>query len=526
MGTHTIDAGDGTRGTPRMPWFLSILTLAAALLWRGYSYGNGDQDDFLPYLLHLLDPQILAQDWHVSIQTGSIGPRTAFVYLLYLPAKLFGPYITVTACFIACWFAIASGIYGLSYHMVPDRVAAAGAVVALMVVTPTATLGGNDIVNSQLVPSLLGWAIALWGILMHVRKRPVVAAALFGLTACVQALIGLHCAALFGVLMIWEQRSWRSVLVYSVTFFIVSVVGIGPQVIQQWNASTTDPSLFYILFEFRAPHHYLPSGFYPVRTLAFLVLAVLGLGSIAWMRKQWTLAVRILILIGVFCIIGLLGTEVWRSEFIGKLQFFRTNVLAKIVLVSAICVAISHLLPPVIRRWITFLLDRAHLTLAGTVLIFGVLLFAHPHALGFSPERVTEASAPRSQVIEWARTSSPAESVFLVPPSWENFRSRAERAIVVSFKAIPFTGLHTWEWYQRILDIAPIEQSGSQSSATLLPRLDEAFFALDAEMLQALSEQYGASYVIRRGPLDEVPPGFDVAFDATDLVVLRNAPAP
>ncbi len=506
----------------RMPWFLPLLTLSAYLLLRGYGYGNGDHDDFLPYLLRLLDPETLVSDWYVSTQMEAIGHRSGFVWLLYLPAKLLGPFATLAVLYVVCWCSVAAGIYALSYHVTSDRIVAAGSVVALLIFTRKFSLGSNDVISWQLVPSFAGWALALWGIVLHVRMRPLRAALLFGIAAWVQSLVGLHMAFVFGLMMVWERRPLRSILAYGGVFAVVSLIAIGPQVLQQWNASGTEPSLFHILFEFRAPHHYILSRFVFSSAMAFLGLFVVALLCIpALNKKQRIFPLRVLLIIGALCVVGFLGTDVFRSEFIGKLQLFRATVFAKIVLVIMICTAIGRILPEVVRRFLDPFFDRAHYTFAGTLAVAAALAIASPDVLGFAPPAVTSGSPAKERVMAWARTETARESMFAVPPSWESFRSRAQRSIVVSFKAVPFTAEHNLEWYRRLRTVAPIEVSGTESAKIVLERLDAAFFALPAEEVRRIGLQYGVNYVVRRGPLDPVPPGFEETFVAGDLVTYR-----
>lgn len=516
---RTADSGPGSA---RMPWFLVLMTMTAYLALRGYLYGDGDHDDFLPYLLHLLDSRLLTADWYVSGQAAGYGPRTGFVLLTWLPAKLIGPFATFAAYYVVCWFAMAAGIHALSLRITGDRLAAAGTVVALLLVTPKFTLGSNDLIHQQLAPSMIGWCLAVWGVVMHVRSRPGRAALLFGLTTWVQALIGLQIAIVFGLMMLWERQPLRSMLTYAGMFLAVSAPALAPLVLQHWDASTTDPSLFHILFEFRAPHHYIPTRFIIESSLAFFALLAIGLACLPVMRKERrTVPARLLAIIGLVCLVAFVGTEALRSEFIGKVQLFRITVLAKVALVIIVCAAISRFLPAAVRRLLDSLFDRPRYALTAAVLLTAALVIASPDALGFRPPAVAADSPPRAQITEWARTQTDTTSVFAVPPSWDSFRSRSERAVVVSFKAVPFTSARILQWYRRLLAAAPVNARPRERARDLLPRLDDAFFALPVEELLAVCQEYGAEYAVRRGPVDPPAPALEVVFSAEDLFVYR-----
>ena len=511
-----------TADPARMPWFLPLLTITAYLLLKGYSYGDGDHDDFLPYLLHLLDSRTLASDWYVSLQMEGIGPRTGFVWMMFLPSKLFGPSIAFAVLYVASWCAIASAIYALSYHITPDRIVAAGTLVAVLIFTPKYTLGSNDIVHSQLTPSMASWALAIWGIVMHVRKKPLWAALFLGLATTVQALVGMHMALVFGLMMLWERRPLRSILVYAITFLLVSLPSIGPQIVQQWNTSASEPSLFHILFEFRAPHHYIPSRFVLISAVGFLGLLMAAvLCSFALPPRQRTFPLRALIIIGALCLVGYVGTEIFRSELVGKLQLFRTTVFAKIALLILICSAIGRFLPAPLRSMLTPLFDHSRATIAITALVAIAVCVLSPDALGFKPASVTDPSSPQERIMQWARTETARESVFAVPPSWESFRSRARRGIIVSFKAVPFTTAQNLEWYHRLQAVAPVETATRQHMPALIRGLDHAFFGLSSEHMWHICQRYGASHTIRQRSAHAVPEGFESVFVAGDLVVYK-----
>ena len=510
------------RGPVRMPMFVALATLLAYLLLYGYSFADGDHDAFLPYLLHMLDPDLLDSDWFVSTQLERIGPRTGFVWLLYWPSKLLGPFGAFTALYVLCWYLISAAVYALSCYVAPDRIAATGAVAALLLVAPWSSFGGNTVIGGQFAPSTAAWALALWSAVMHTRSKPLRAALLCGVATTIQALVGLQMALLLSLMMVWERRSLRSIAIFAATFALTASITVVPQVVQQWSASGSEPSLFYILFEFRAPHHYIVSQFRPRSTLVFAGTVVLAMVCLAALtRKQRLLPVRIWIITGLFCLAGFLGTDLFRSEFLGKLQLFHATVFAKVLLVIVICAAISRILPRIVHHSLDRFFDYARYALAGTILVAAALLVASPRTLGLAPARVTSASPVPEQIAEWAKAESPLASVFAVPPSWDGFRSRAHRAIVVNFKAVPFAAPYTVEWYERLMALAPIPETGEMPVSNVQAQLDDAFFALPTDDVRRLASQYGFDHIVRKASLRPPPSDFEAVFRAGGLTTYR-----
>ncbi len=508
----------------RIPWFLPVATLLLYLLRTKYGYGESDQDDFLPLLLHLLDPSVLAADWHVSGQAASFGPRTLFVWLAYLPAKLIGPYTTCAILHVTSWSFSAGAVYALSYRISADQIAATGTVVAVMVLTPVITLGGNDLVYSMLVPSMPAWALALWGLVVSDRGRVVWAGVLLGLATWLQALVGLHAAGLSGLLLLWCRKEPRAVLFFCATYVLVALPALLPQVVQHWSSSEIEPSVYHILFEYRAPHHYLITRFEMFRSLAFSGLLALALACLPLLEKtQRTFPVRILAIVAASCLAGFAGTELFMSEFIGKLQLFKMTVIAKVVIVAIVCHAVNHYLPDAVRRLLAPFYRWEGRTLAGTVLVAVSLLIISPDALGLRPRPVTANSAAHHQIEAWAQASTAKESVIAVPPSWSGVRSRAQRAIVVNIKSVPFEESRMLEWYERMQAFAPVGSGGQGPLRVRLPEMDAAFLALEWKTLLSLHVQYGFDYVIRRSSAPDTS-GVQRVFTAGELAVYHILP--
>ena len=113
-----------------------------------------------------------------------------------------------------------------------------------------------------------------------------------------------------------------------------------------------------------------------------------------------------------------------------------------------------------------------------------------------------------AQLYAWVRTT-PADSLFLVPPGLSDFRVMTRRAIVVNLKANPVAPGEVLEWYRRLLEISG---TGPPISARALTK---GYRNMTRERLATLRERYGMDYAILLRPPD---PG-----DAAAPIVFRNA---
>ena len=504
----------------RPPLFLTLLTLSVYLLWRGYDFAISDQEEVLPFLLHSLDPTLFASDWLVNLQTDQFGPRTLFVWMTWLPARLLGPQAAYAIVYCLAWWGTASAMYTLSLLLTRERLAAAIAVILALILTPKFTLGGNDMVTWILTPSVAAWPFALWGLVFFVRGRIVRSAVFFGVATWMQALVGLQPVMLLSLLVLWQRglkdrRLWTLVTVYTAC----ALPALGPLIWLQLTGSTPESgfSLFYILAEFRAPHHYLFTSFTLISALGFALLSLVGLvyfGQLPEAHKP--LIRRLLLLVAGACLISILFTEVWAIDAIMKLQLFKLTVIAKVLLVISVANGAASLILKFARRHVQAFFDNGHYALGATFLLVATLVLVSPDALGLRHGPITESSPVSEQIADWARTNTERDDVFAVPPQWAGFRSQSHRAIVVNFKAIPFHPPEMAQWFERLLDMAPIDPP-QRGGFAVMPILDEAFLALSPEQVRQLAQKYGFRYIVR--PHMDVPEDFEVVFKAGDLSV-------
>jgi len=481
----------------RPPVYLPILTLTVYLFWRGYDYAISDQDEILPYLFHLLDPSFFRLDWLVNAQLETFGPRTLLVLIAWIPTKLVGPYATIFYIYVVSWFGTCQALYLLSLQFTRERLAATLCVIIALLLTPQFTLGGNDLVTWIFTPSMSAWTLSLWGFVFFVRGQSIRSALLIGLGTWIQALVGLQMVILCALLLLWKHgQPTKRFFLFTGCFLLFALPALGPLI---WNQLTQTGyegawSYFYILFEFRGPHHYIPSSFSLDSVFKFFLLLGAGIATFRFLPQvHRSLIRRSMTIIGVLCVLAYIGAEIWPVETITKLQLFKLTVLIKVFCVIIISHAVAKLILQFYRRGMSIFFDHGHYALGTTILITSMLLLISPDALGIRP--VTK-SAPE-KVAKWARDSTSIDAVFAVPPGWDHFRSQARRAIVVNFKAIPFHPSSMIQWFTRLMDLAPIDPP-SQGGGPIIAELDSAFDSLTNQQILDLHLKYRFHYIVRK----------------------------
>ncbi|ARA92036.1 hypothetical protein AWN76_001860 [Rhodothermaceae bacterium RA] len=495
------------------PALVTALALVLYLLRFSYDYAASDQDELIPFLLHRLDPSLFAHDWFVQTQAGSFNVRTYVVLLLHGLALVLPVWAAVLTLYVAAWTLIATAVYHLGRLLTGDRVAAALAVVAALALTPQWTLGGNDLVHRMFVPSMLAWGLGLWGLGQALRHRTAPAALLLGLATWAQALVGLQLAGLTGLMLLADRRSASPQRRYgparfAALYVLTAAPSVVPLLLLQYGSPPPGASpddLFYIQAVFRTPHHYLPSAFPRRALLRFGLLLGLGSGALAWLHRRGQvrhvrrLGVLLLAMAGL-CLLAVVCTELRPVLAVAELQLFKTTVLAKVILLIGIARVAAQLLPARLRRLPEALLRSRRRCGMAAVLLAALALFLMLRALEWPGlSRSPDAVALRA-VEAWARTATPQDAVFAVPPSDDRFRSRAQRAIVVNFKAFPHQDTAMLAWFERLQALAPIGRP-PRGGAAILDDLDRAFEHLTLAELLPLSRSYGFTYVLRRTPL-------------------------
>jgi hypothetical protein len=88
--------------------------------------------------------------------------------------------------------------------------------------------------------------------------------------------------------------------------------------------------------------------------------------------------------------------------------------------------------------------------------------------------------------------------VFVVPPHEQEFRLRAERAIVVNFKCVPQLSRELAEWRDRLRDVLdlPDLRSLPHPYAATLTALRERYREVVPDHLAAAAEKYHARYIL------------------------------
>jgi hypothetical protein len=106
----------------------------------------------------------------------------------------------------------------------------------------------------------------------------------------------------------------------------------------------------------------------------------------------------------------------------------------------------------------------------------------------------TVYKGPLDEMAAWCRDSLPEDAIIIVPPDALRFRVKASRAIVVDFKAIPFTRDGLREWRERIGNL--LGDAEFQAGPSWHGALRIGYASLTADDFRRLADKYGANYIL------------------------------
>jgi hypothetical protein len=324
-------------------WFAAVLAAALVVFQIGYSYGEPSHTIFLPWVLHEIDPSLLANDWFVNTiphHLNSIRFMAWIGRLVPLPAAML--VLHLASLLLLCGVA-----YRLIFRLFADPPVF---YVALFLLLRWGTdgLGGNGLWGSYLVQHNFGVPFCLLAFYLALKDRPVAAAFVCALTTWIHIQLGALTMLVLGVRMLldWRRTGFRRVLLAGGVYLAVAA----PTVVQQWMLYMAGPSplsaseYLYLHGTMRHPHHVIPSSWFGSEFYRFFL--VMGMGALAadWRREPHrTVAIWAAVILAL-CVAGTVFVEMIPVKFMIKLQVFRMTVFVKFfAVVYAACFLLAAL---------------------------------------------------------------------------------------------------------------------------------------------------------------------------------------
>ena len=496
-------------------WVLgaALFGLGLFLIRYGYAFGFSDQDEFLPLALHILDKDLFLHDWFVSMQFEGFSIRWPMALLVAMPATFLPVWSVVFLLHLGTGLVSALAVARLTHRVFCSRTITLVAVVLVLAVTARWNPGGNDILHSMLVPSSVAWCLILNAV-ERAHSRQFLSSGLFlGAATLFHPLVGLQTGGLLIlVTLTLSSVSWQMRVRLALPFLLVLLPLAGMLA----SVGTGGPDATFILTHIRAPHHYLPTSFSALSWLKLLALVIpasiflwrdaSGInelhgkpssGQTPFTRWDRAFLGRLLFIPFGVLMLSLLFT-VWPFEWAWALRMQPWAASPLVRVAAALLVAAFGM------AWLRNRLTGAaaslrnrrpwHAVADATMPVVGLFLIVM--SLWGSSDRITGASHPDRALHEWAMENTSRSAVFVVPPSMSGFQFGTSRAQYVSFKSFPFAPDPTRTWWERLQEIAPVNDV-LPGGMPLQARLDSSYAMQTLAAFRPFVATRDVDYIVR-----------------------------
>ena len=463
-----------------LPGFGILFLGVAYYIHTNYQFLVADQFEQVPLIYRALDPFYLINDWYVNANSG-LSVRFFYTHVVAGIAQYISlsetMYILFALSMLATIFLVYCIATEISGHLV------AGILSALTVLfLPDITLGGSAGIVPYLIPQTIAIPFVLLGFYLFLKERYLLSFTALGFATYFQMLWGLQAAAILTIILGYITLKTKEVktLVPCLAYPLVSLPALFVLVT---GAGGNTPIIINTIL-FRMPHHYLPSTWAMGLWLKFIGFALVVLIATTLARKRNPTVISILVLVTVFCCIGIVFVELVAIPTIIKFQLFKSTfffvMFGTIIIINTLFQYIPEL--PVLP-FLSAVPILIICILLGSVLISTTTISASPSLDEQIYQRVTTYTRP--------------DDTFLVPPKMEGFRTLANRSVVVDWKGLPLKDESLVEYNMRMNDI-----TGHEFTRPLtIEQANDYYENLSVQQITDLKKKYNATYAIQGGTL-------------------------
>lgn len=324
--------------------FISALILIA-LLSNPYAFGHLNHGAELPPVMALIDPLLFKRDF--AIQSFlEMTPRYYWQLLLFSIQKMTGlsldiilMFINILSHFIFFWglFSLVNGVFVSSKTKLTMNIQSYNqklfSVFGMLAYFSIVLLPswGSKIFSSDALPSTFAMAIAIWALVFALYRKWITAFFIAGFAIWFHFLVGLYAGLVISLFFTIVSLRERQIIIILVCFslWLFPAIFIYTSMLEEEIGLVYTHDFFEIFGLYRVPHHWVPSSaslnIWLLESI-FLFIVLFTSWKLLKMDNQtnyvwFFLCIIIVSLCGL--LLNYLFVEVFRSVFIGKLQFQR-----------------------------------------------------------------------------------------------------------------------------------------------------------------------------------------------------------
>ncbi|MFN8310227.1 MAG: DUF6798 domain-containing protein [Chitinophagales bacterium] len=474
------------------------LTIWALLIFKiGYHFGTNDHVELLPYVLFLHDHTLFPHDLFIqSLHASLPNERTVFAHLLlpfvnHLPTAIFLLHLFTTVLLLLAlhriakmflrsmwlsWLAVLVSVYFLN-----DR-----------------ALGGVDLYTNSLQAGDVSVMIIAWALYFWLRERWVLTGVLMIIATYIHVLEGMDVMLVISAVSVLRWLVLKEYDLNRILALIGTYVALaGPYLFMIYRAKTAHASslssqeLFWILYVFRHPHHFIFATF-PCFNKSFFLMYTAAAIWFFGTRSQ-----PILLFVGIAAaalVLYVFAVDFMHLVFAANFQWYKTIQWVKFFGIVAIVGIVAQWLPAELKRTATAPRFVAIVSGGSSLLLIMQLWFSGSMAEGFHSGREAEIA-----ISKLARQKSSVESVFLVPFQFTAMKYYGQRSCYVEFKAIAKNQRDIPEWYRRIQEVYGLDYREQAAGFQMEQQANQNLNHLNAVQLQRLKQE-GVTHIICTNP--------------------------
>lgn len=455
-------------------WLLAAGFAVLFIVLNGYQFNNGDQEEHLPYVYKLVQPELYPADYLVPLQVEQFTVRFYFAHFVAFFMRWISPWPLVFGLYFVCLTVIAWSVAGLAALKSKQTIAPVLSVFILLLVNRLTT-GGNGLIDVQLTCSVFAMVFGSFSVLQYESNTSSRWAVCCGISVLFQPLIGLQLFILLFLSRLWKIGRLRWVeLIRPVIFFtFFSSPMLLPVFVKQFSAAAVgNETLYYdILFRFRNAHHYLPECF-PISDYIRTILwwgAILMGTTFLWRRGGRDTVIPVMVIVAGGGLIYFIFFRMADIPAVGLSQWFKSTIWPGLMGVPVVAASMAES----VRCDLKIL--RSHRLIFGGVMLILLGMFICSAMLPFERLKLRYRTSFYSdsdlgRMHHWIRENTPENAVVIPCPDDDSFLCEAGRSIPVGYKAIIHNRSFMLEWYERMKSVYGVEMLPGECRQEVLKR--------------------------------------------------------
>lgn len=435
-------------------FILPFLAIYAIIMLRwGYEYGRNDQMQTLGYAKAIANPDLYLNDNYVQGMLEKV-PNERFLFS-YIMSWADGYYEPISFLLhIGFSLALFILLFQLARQFIQKDWLIWLYLLVLFIPFYNLNLGGNELWYNTFFVSNPIKVIGLAAILLFLKNKYISSFLLLGFSTMLQPVVGFQLfVTLSAILILGKWIAWISIEYKAIAkamgcFLLTGGIWIVFLKLFFDEASLISNETFFdILFEFRAPHHYLPFAY---SKKAYLILLPLFIFSFNFYRKKDQKLALFFLVSFIGMLIYVLLVEMFHEVNVAALQWFKVSIWMKafglIALFAWIESQFKFLDRPVLTK-----LAFPSLMLTG-LLAVAILLFGRaylPFQVPFDWQTLTQRGDAVDIALK-AKSNSPKDALFLHPIGFTELKVYGERSSFVEFKILVHRKNAMKKWYDRL----------------------------------------------------------------------------